>query len=338
MFYKSHTKRTLSFTASAVILGAALTACVPASSENAATTAAPAPAPAAAAAAPAAAPKLRVLASYPAGSFLENLEVLPQGDVLITNYFTKTIERVTPAGEKSIFANLSAFPVSLISTADGFLVAAQGKNFLAGDPDFAKAQQILLLDKNGKETGKFNATGAAFLNGMVRLKNGDLLVADSVGAKIWKIDTKAQKITPWFDGQALVAVPGPVPGIPGANGLKLHPKGLLVSNTSQGSLFLIKMDESGNPVGEAELFAKTGIIDDFWVNDDNSVVFTTHTEVLKSIAPDGTISDIIIKGCNGCTAVAPFPLGQSKTFVLINDGGFFFGEKNQSTVALVNVD
>jgi len=279
--------------------------------------------------------KIKVLASYPIGSFLENLEVLSDDRIFITNYFGKTIELVTPQGKQDAFANLSAFPISIISNNDGFIVAAQGKNFIGGDPNFVKTNQFLILDKQGKEVGKFAAPEILFVNGMTRLKNGDLLVADSIGGAIWKVDIEGQKVVPWLKSQALGLTPGQQPFRPGVNGLKLHSKGLLVSNTSKASLSLIKIDEDGNPIGEPEKLVETGIIDDFWVNDDDSIVFTTHAASLKFVSPDGTISDIISEGCNGCTAVAPYPLGQSNTFVVINDGDFYFGEKKEPTVLIV---
>jgi len=281
-------------------------------------------------------PSIEVLASYPVGSFLENLEVQQDGRVLITNYFAKTIEQVTPNGEKSVFASLSAFPVSIISSSGGYLVAAQSKNFMLGDP--ANAQQFLLLDSSGNEVGKFAPSGPIFMNGMVALENGDILVADSVASTIWKLNLSTQTVTPWLQHAFLAPDPAQA-SIPGANGLKLHSKGLVVSNTAQGSLFLIAMDDTGAPLGEPTLLAETGIIDDFWVNPDDSIIFTTHLDVLKSLATDGTITDVITEGCNGCTAIAPFPLGQSNTYVLINDGGFFFEEvKKPATVAIVTVD
>jgi len=101
-------------------------------------------------------PSFEVLASYPAGSFLENLEVQQDGRALFTNYF---------------FASLSAFPVSIISSPDGYLVTAQSKNFMLGDP--VNPQQFLLLDRDGNEVGKFAPSGPIFMNGMVELENGD---------------------------------------------------------------------------------------------------------------------------------------------------------------------
>jgi len=279
--------------------------------------------------------RLEILAAFPAGSFLENLEVQSDGRVLFTNYFSKTIEMLSPTGEVSQFANLSMFPVSLISVESGYLVAGQTKNFMSGDSD--NPQQFLLLDKNGAPVDQFFAPETLFLNGMIVLDNGDILVADSVGATIWQVDVDQKKVVPWLQHPSLANDPSQ-PGFPGANGLKLHSKGLLVSNTAQGALYLIPLNDNGAAAGEPSVLAETGIIDDFWVNDDDSVIFTTHSDALKYLASNGAITDIVSEGCNGCTAIAPYPAGQSNTFVFINDGGFFFGEKNQSTVVRVSVN
>jgi len=279
--------------------------------------------------------KLEVLAAFPAGSFLENLEVQPDGRILFTNYFSKTIEMLSPTGEVSPFADLSIFPVSLITIEGGYLVAGQTKNFMSGDSD--NPQQFLVLDKNGGQADQFFAPETLFLNGMVKLDNGDILVADSVGATIWQVSIEHKKVIPWLQHPTLANDPSQ-PGFPGANGLKLHSQGLLVSNTAQGALYLVPLNDNGTAAGEPSILAETGIIDDFWVNEDDSILFTTHSDALKYLARDGAITDVVSEGCNGCTAIAPYPSGQSNTFVFINDGGFFFGEKNQSTVVRVSVD
>jgi hypothetical protein len=60
----------------------------------------------------------------------------------------KTIEVLSQGGETSTFAQLSVYPLSLISTSDGYLVAASGKSLLLGE-DVVKTQQFILLDKSG---------------------------------------------------------------------------------------------------------------------------------------------------------------------------------------------
>jgi len=281
--------------------------------------------------------KVEVLATYSAGTLLENLEVQTDGRVLVTSYFSKSIELVTPEGAQSTFATLTAHPVSLISTASGYLVAAHGKSFLEGE-DFVTTQQFLLLDKDGDEIGQFAAPQSVFLNGTVRLDDANVLVADSLAGIIWKVDVGAQEITPWLQDELLTMRPEQDPFFPGANGLKFRSDGLVVSNSSRGNLSLIKIDEQGNPVGEIEQLADTGLVDDFWITEDDTIIFTTHLETLKSLSADGVITEILSEGCGGCTAIAPLPLNQSKTFVVINDGNLYLGEKTRSAVLKVTVE
>jgi len=55
---------------------------------------------------------IKVLATYPHGNFLENLEVQEDGRLLFTNYPAKSIEVMSPSGETRTFAKLSAYPLS----------------------------------------------------------------------------------------------------------------------------------------------------------------------------------------------------------------------------------
>ncbi len=85
----------------------------------------------------------------------------------------------------------------MISTSDGYLVAASGKSLLLGE-DAVGTQQFILLEKSGKQTGQFDAPHLMYLNGMVRLNSETILAVDSFAGMIWKVDTKTQKINSWI--------------------------------------------------------------------------------------------------------------------------------------------
>jgi len=276
----------------------------------------------------------RVLASYPTGAFLENLEVQPDGRILYTNYPDQTIEELSSQGDVSTFAELSGFPLGLISTTKGYLITANSKSILAGE-DTSAAQKIILLNKRGRQVAEFDAPEARALNGLVKLDNGTILAADSVAGTIWEVDIKKEKITPWLRDGALAPLSDDEVYKPGANGMKLHPDGLLVSNTSRGILLLVKIGADGNPTGKPEVFANVGLIDDFWVNDDHSVLFTTHAASIKSLSVDGKIEVVATQHLLGNTAIAPYPLGQSRDFVVSTDGGLYFGSKEPAKIVLV---
>jgi len=276
----------------------------------------------------------RVLASYPSGAFLENLEVQPDGRLLFTNYPTQTIEQLSPSGEVGTFAKLSAFPLGIISIPDGYLITANGKSILLGE-DASNSQQFLLLDESGKETGRIDVPQAKALNGMARLNDRTILAADSVAGTIWKIDIEKQEVTPWLQHSSLAPRADDEIYKPGANGLKLRFDGLIVSNTSHGTLSRIAVDKEGNPASPPEVIANVGIIDDFWVREDGSILFTTHDASIKSLSVDGDIKVVATQDLVGNTAIAPFPPNQSGSFIVTTDGGLYFGAKDPAKVVLV---
>jgi len=278
-----------------------------------------------------------VLATYPHGNFLENLEVQQDGKLLFTNYPTKSIEVMAKNGETRTFSKLSAYPLSLVSIDDGYLVAASGKSLLLGE-NVVGSQQFILLDKNGKQTGQFDAPQVKYLNGMVRLNNNVILAVDSLSGNIWQVNPKTQEISSWIQDESLSPRTVQKMFIPGANGVKLRSDGLIVSNTSKGTLSLIKIGKDGKPHSKPELLAKVGMIDDFWVRKDGSILFTTHGETLKSLSVSGDITTILADGAGGATAIAPYPLNQDTRFVMINDGNIYFGKKDLVEVLLVTID
>lgn len=280
---------------------------------------------------------LRVLASYPHGSFFENLEVQNDGRVLYTDYLKKTIEVMDPDESVRTFAKVDIFPISLISIDGGYLVAGHAKSFFDGE-EFTKSQTFLTLDKEGNQTGRFAVPDARMLNGMVKLPNGDILIADSMTSSIWRVDVAAQSIAPWLQDPSLALVPNEAGFLPGANGLKLSNDGLVVSNTSQGSLTVIELDSDNKPVGTPKQLADVGRIDDFWVRENGSILYTTHSDELMLLNVDGTLTELFAKGCNGCTAIAPYPLGQDRSFVFVNDGGMFEGHQDPVTVVLFTLN
>jgi len=280
---------------------------------------------------------VKVLATYPHGNFLENLEVQEDGKLLFTNYPAKSIEVMSQSGETKTFAKLDAYPLSLISIDDGYLVAASGKSLLLGE-NVVKTQQFIVLDKSGKQTAQFAAPQVMYLNGMARLNNETILAADSLSGNIWKVNPKTQKITSWIQDDSFTPLVGQETFIPGANGLKLRSDELIVSNTSKGTLSLVKIDKNGKPLGKPELIATVGIIDDFWVRNDGSILFTTHGETVKSLSVSGEVTTILADGAGGATAIAPYPLGQDTHFVMINDGNIYFGKKDLVEVLLITID
>jgi len=190
-----------------------------------------------------------------------------------------------------------------------------------------------LLDKNGKQTGQFDAPQAMFLNGLVRLDDSTVLVADSIAGTIWKVDVQSQKIDLWLKDKSLEPLAGQKQFKPGVNGLKLSSEGLVVSNTSLGTLSLIKIGKDAKPASKPEVISKVGAIDDFWVREDGSILFTTHAESVKLLSTSGEIEVVATEHCVG----TPYPPNQSNSFAVTTDGGLYFGKKDPAKVVLITI-
>ena len=109
------------------------------------------------------APELETLATFPHGTFIENLTVAGDGAVTFTSYFDEALLRLAAAGAPATFAKLDVHPIAIVATQSGFLIPAQGKAFTEVQ-DFTATNQVVELDASGKVTRRFAAPDAVFLN------------------------------------------------------------------------------------------------------------------------------------------------------------------------------
>jgi sugar lactone lactonase YvrE len=109
---------------------------------------------------------------------------------------------------------------------------------------------------------------------------------------------------------------------PGANGLKVRDGVLYVSNSSRGEIYRLRL--SGvRPAGQLKLAYSPGPVDDFAFLADGSIVGTTHGDKLIRIARDGTVSDLMSEGCDGCTSVAEY--GPDRDLIVLTTGSLLEG-------------
>jgi hypothetical protein len=266
----------------------------------------------------------RVLAEYPAGAFLENLSVAPDGAVLVTSYFARAIERIGPDDAATTFAALPDHPVSILPLGAGWLVAVHGAAFTEG-PGFVETQGFLVLDAAGAVLRRIPAPQARFLNGMAALDDGTVLAADSIAGVIWRLDPATGALAPWLADPRLALPEGFAGFAPGANGLKIADGRLHVSNSARGALYRLPLGADGAPAGPLETVAEPGGIDDFWIEPDGTVVLATHGDALLRIAPDGARTELLSEGCDACTAVAPRDGPAGREWIVLTTGGFLEG-------------
>lgn len=275
--------------------------------------------------APDAAPPTPVaLASIPAPAFLENLVVTAADEILFTHYLGRSIERIDAAGARSTFATLDVHPVSLLPLDGGYLVATHGQSFTDG-PAFLGTGALLFVDAAGAVTGSVAVPDAGFLNGMVALADGTVLIADSAKAQILAFDPATRATRVWFADAALA--PQAEPFRPGANGLKREGDAVIVSTSAGRSLHRLLLAADGSAAGPLQPVA-TDLpgADDFVVLPEGGYVVATHGDRVVRVAADGTVATVTDDPrVRGNTAVALLGDGAARQLVVLGTGGLSEG-------------
>jgi hypothetical protein len=263
----------------------------------------------------------RTVASYPAGTFLENLAAAPDGTLLVTSYFDRTLLAWDGTGAPVALAALDVHPVGVLVRDDGIVLTAHGKSFAEG-PAFTQTNAFVILGPAGEAVRTIPVPDALFLNGLVEITPGIILAADSLAGRIWQLNLATGAVTEWLADPLLATDPAATGQSPGANGLKIHDGWLYVSNSSRQALYRVRLD-GGTAAGPLESFAVTGPIDDFAFLSDGTIAAASHGATLIGIDGSGAVSTLLADGCDGCTSVLPF--GPAGELVVLTTGNLLDG-------------
>jgi hypothetical protein len=276
------------------------------------------------------------MASYPTGTFLENLSVTQRGDLVFTSYLDKRLYTLKGGGKSTgaptVLAQLDVHPVGILARRRDIIVSAHGKSFTEG-PSFTQTNQILVLNRSGQVLRRTAAPAALFVNGLVEVRSDVILIADSIGAKIWAYNPRTGDLKVWLQDPLLGIDPAQASQRPGANGLKMKNGTLYISNSARGALYKVQVRQ-GAPMGALALFSQTGPVDDFTFLSDGSIAAATHGAKLIGISPTGTMSDILSEGCDSCTSVTTF--GRDQALVVLTTGNLLEGGKEPARVLRVS--
>jgi sugar lactone lactonase YvrE len=207
------------------------------------------------------------VASWPVGTFVENLAVLDSGDIVVSILSEARIDRVTPAGVVSALIQFEVPPTGL-AVSQGALFAA------VGEP--GQAPMTLWRIDPGAGAGEpwMVVEDAEFLNGLTPFDEGRLLAADSHQGRLYLIDLAARTSVIWLEDERLTRAPR-IDFLPGANGVKRVGDRVFVSSTGR-ALFLAADVQADGSAGALALVAERVRIDDFAFDADGAAYLTTH--------------------------------------------------------------
>jgi sugar lactone lactonase YvrE len=240
----------------------------------------------------------RIVATWPAGHFAENLAVTADGAIFISLHSHQRIDRYDPAtGEVKPFASLPT-PVA------GLALDPSGTLWVTGGVLGQSPGRIWRISPAGEVTDWLAIPDAVFLNGATPHPDGrHLLVAESVTGRILAVGMQTPSVSTFLSDERLKPR---AEGIPGANGVKIHDQKIHISVTGSDTLFRAALDAGGTS-GPLETWATHLRADDFAFGPDGAAYIATHPahSVLR-LAPDGTRTTLAgpAQGAVGSTATA----------------------------------
>lgn len=280
-------------------------------------------------------PGPEILARFPNGTFLENLVVGPDGDVIFTNYVARRLERWSRTQGHALHAAVPDHPVSLTPLGEGRQVLAVHRaSFIEGPAAMAGRGALLLLAPDGSVQRRIALPGAVFPNGGLLIASGRLLLADSALGRVWAVDLATGEATTWLEHPLLAPVAGqPYPGV---NGIKRAGDAVLLSNSAQRRLLRVRLAGAAAAGAPEPLARMTTGVDDFAVAADGTIYAATHAEDLARLAPGAAEpSRIAAPGVEGSTAVALTPDGRG--LYALGTGGVTSGGRGEAVLALVGI-
>lgn len=239
-----------------------------------------------------------VVAEWPAGTFIENLAVLPGGDVVVSVMSEARLDRVAPDGAVSTLRQFEKPPTGL-ALVDGALYVA------IGEPG-AEAPTLWQIDPmTGAGDALMPLGDMIFANGLTPFAPGAILVADSWQGRLVRVDLAARTAATWVQADELTRAPG-IDFLPGANGVKRWRDELTVSSNGRAELSRIAVGQGGE-AGAMTRVAERLRVDDFAYDTDGQLYLTTHIgHSLDRLERDGTRVSLAgaDQGLAGSTACA----------------------------------
>jgi sugar lactone lactonase YvrE len=261
----------------------------------------------------------RVVASWPAGHFAENLAVDAAGAVFVSLHSHNRIDRYDPAsGVAAPFLELPAPVAGLAFDAAGTLWATGGTVGTA--PGF-----VWRIAPGGAWQEWAQIADAVFLNGCTLHPDGaTLLVCESVTGRVLAVDLReAARWRTWLADPRLTPDAGPTPG---ANGIKLRDGTAWISVTARNLLVHAPLAADGG-AGPLAVAAEDLRADDFAFAASGALYVATHpAQTVLRLGTDGARTTVAgpAEGAVGATACAfGRPPGDASALYVTTNGGLW---------------
>jgi SMP-30/Gluconolactonase/LRE-like region len=208
-----------------------------------------------------------VVATWPVGTFLENIAVLDGGEFVIAVHNRRELHRATSGGEHHLWVSMPASPAGMIAH-DG------GVSVVGGEPGQGP-HHLYRVTPTGEVHDRGPIPGTLFLNGFTPGPPGTGYAVDSIAGEVFGIDLDSGGSRRVLSDQRLQKISAE-PMLPGANGIKATQDALYITNTDRALVLRAPLDSDGIPVGSVEIVAEHLRGDDLAVASDGNLLITNH--------------------------------------------------------------
>ncbi len=237
-----------------------------------------------------------VVATWPVGSFLENIVPTGSGDFIVSVHNHKELHRVTADGNRQRWVSMPASPAGMVVVGDTVFV-------VGGDPGQGPHHLYrVTADGDVHDVGPIADT--LFLNGFTPGTPGIGYAVDSILGVVIAIELDSGASHVVVSDERLQKI-SPDPMLPGANGIKVGDDALYVTNTDRALVVKAPLDAAGVPLGSVDLVAEHVRGDDLAVASNGDLFITNHTQnTLIRLTTEGECVAVAgpVQGMAGSTA------------------------------------
>lgn len=248
-----------------------------------------------------------------AGQTPEDIAVEPTGAADISFSVADEVARVSLGGQVQVLGQLpnsGACAPNPVALSLGLSRSADGTLFLVDCTDNASTG-VWRVSPGHAPVQIASLPASGFPNDMA-LDGGQLYIADSLLATIWRVPVQGGSPVAWATGPSLARI-----SFLGANGIAVHDNAVWVSNTDQGTMTRIPILPDGS-AGTAQTVASgLGVIDNFVFVPDTDEILAALTTANEVILIDNGTSRVLLTGTDGLS---------SPTSVAIHDDTVYVGD------------
>ncbi|KAF4170820.1 hypothetical protein CNMCM8694_004091 [Aspergillus lentulus] len=233
------------------------------------------------------------------GTWLENLAVRPNGNLLATRLDTPELWLIDPANTNPAEAGslFYTFPdaTSLlgITEIDRDVYAVIAGNFsISTVTSTPGSYAIWRLDASGRAPSASilaRIPEAEFPNGITRFGQNLLLITDSAKGVIWRLDMRSGAYAQALSDPSMLPAAGQ-PYAVGVNGIDVRGKYVYYSSTTQMLFCRVPVDSNASATGPVEVITSGITPDDLMVGSDGTAYISTNPDNgLVKVDPKGRV-------------------------------------------------